>query len=214
MNDTELFNIWQSYDRKLDKVLRVNEQVTFDLLKGKLDKSIGKMKRPKRLMLAIGIPYTILLYFITGIAWKAGAVFVFLGFGAIALIMAAVVVSYFYHLHLIHEINHSDDVVEVQEAMSKLEIASFNSIRLSILQIPFWSLCWVSLDALRQSWLIYGGINLAVFLGLAYLAYWLYKELDIRHPSSKVSRFFLSGSEWDPILKSTEILEQLKAYNA
>ncbi len=212
MKDNELQNIWKSYDQKLDQVLSLNKQLTYDLTKEKLNKTINQLRRPKRAMLFFGIPYTLLLFSITLIALKAGSSFVSLGFGAISIIMTIVVILYFYHLNLINEINNNDNIIEVQEKISRLKISSFNCTKLALIQLPFWTICWVSYDALINSPWLYGGVNLAVFLGLTYLAYWLYKNLDIQNSDSKISRFFLSGSEWEPILRSSEILKQLKEY--
>ena len=167
---------------------------------------------PKKLTLFFGIPYTILLFFITFIAVKSGSPFVSIGFGVISIIMAIVVMTYIYHLVLISEIDNSSNIIEVQEKISKLKISSFNSTKLAIIQLPFWSICWVSLDALKGSPFLYGGINLIVFIGLSFFAYWLYINIDLQNLDSKINKFFFSGSEWDPIIKSANILEQLKEY--
>ena len=39
-----------------------------------------------------------------------------------------------------------------------------------------------------------------------------YKNLSINHSDSKVSELFLAGRESEPIIKSSEILEQIKEY--
>lgn len=214
MEDNELLKIWKSYDQKLDQVLLLNKQLASSLTKNDLNKTINKLKRPKIVMLLIGIPYTFLLYFITFIAYQAGVFFVSIGFGAISLIMNIVIVSYIYHLYLISEINKNDNIIEVQKKLSSLKISSFNTIKLALLQIPFWSICWMSLDALKNSIFWYGGINLLIFLGLSYCSYWLYKNLNIHNLDSKLNQFFFSGSEWDPIIKSLDILQQLKEYKS
>lgn len=214
MEDNELLKIWKSYDQKLDQVLLLNKQLVSSLTKNDLNKTINKLKRPKIVMLLIGIPYTFLLYFITFIAYQAGGFFVSIGFGAISLIMNIVIVSYIYHLYLISEINKNDNIIEVQKKLSSLKISSFSTVKLALLQIPFWSICWMSLDALKNSIFWYGGINFLIFLGLSYCSYWLYKNLNIHNLDSKLNQFFFSGSEWDPIIKSLDILQQLKEYKS
>ncbi|MDF9798578.1 hypothetical protein OKW21_003841 [Catalinimonas alkaloidigena] len=96
--------------------------------------------------------------------------------------------------------------------MSKLKISSFKRLNLAVFQLPFWSVYWESVDAIKESPIIYGGINLLIFIMLAYVAYWLYQQLSYTNKESKVRDFFLSGSEWEPLLKSAEILEQIKEY--
>ncbi|WP_340201728.1 hypothetical protein [Ascidiimonas sp. W6] len=210
MKDLELINLWKAYDEKLDKVLSINKEIVFNLTKEKVSSTLGKMRIPKTIMLLLGIPYTLLLYAVTIIGYHAGGVFVTLGFGCISLIMTLTIIGYFYHLYLINSVNRFLDIIEVQKKIAKLKISSFNMVRLAIIQIPFWSICWVSLDALKESPFIYGGVHLIVLLGFIYLSYWLYKSLHSQKPHSKVRQFFLSGVEWEPITKASEILAQLK----
>lgn len=155
---------------------------------------------------------TALLIIIAIIATIAKAYFVALGFGAISLIMILLLIHYCYQLHLISQIRNDEDVLTTQYNLSKLRISSFNSLNLAVCQLPFWSICWMSLNALQESSLIYGGINLLIFSVLSYIAYWLYQKMSYKNKKSKIRDFFLSGREWEPILKSAEILEQIKAY--
>ena len=212
MENIELQNIWKSYDQNILSMLEINKDIARNLSKQKLDKQISRLYRPKWTSVLIGVPYTILLIVITIIASIANAYLVAIGFGAISLIMAILLGNYFYKLYLISEIRNSDEVLSTQQQLSKLRISSFNSLNFAVFQLPFWSICWISIEALKESPLVYGGMNLLVFLILAYISYWLFQKFSYNQKESKVRNFFLSGSEWEPILKSTEILEQIKEY--
>ena len=212
MENIELQNIWKSYDQKISSMLEINKDIAINLSKQKLDKQISRLYRPKWTAVLIGIPYTILLINITIIASIANAYLIAIGFGIISLIMAILLGNYFYQLYLISEIRSSNEVLSTQQQLSKLRISSFNSLSFAVFQLPFWSMCWISIEALKESPLVYGGINLLVFLILGYISYWLFQKLSYNQKESKVRDFFLSGNEWEPILKSTEILEQIKEY--
>lgn len=212
MENIELQNIWKSYDQKISSMLEINKDIAINLSKQKLDKQISRLYRPKWTAVLIGIPYTILLINITIIASIANAYLIAIGFGIISLIMAILLGNYFYQLYLISEIRSSNEVLSTQQQLSKLRISSFNSLSFAVFQLPFWSMCWISIEALKESPLVYGGINLLVFLILGYISYWLFQKLSYNQKESKVRDFFLSGNEWEPILRSTEILEQIKEY--
>ena len=215
MKDTELMNIWKSYEDKLDQVLTLNKEIIYEMTKEKMNKNILRLRWPKTATILIGIPFTLLCYFITFVGVKAQAVFVTFGFGIISIVMSAMLISYMYHLYLINKISCTEKVMDVQKALAELKIASFHSTRIAIIQIPFWSISWVSYNALVQSPYLYGGINLIVFLAMSYFTYWLYQNLTIRNvEDSKVSQFLFSGPEWEPILKASSILEQLDGYEA
>ncbi len=209
MHSNELINIWKSQDQKLDNILSLNKELVYDMTKNKLNTTIGMLKVPKSIVVLLGIPYTIFLYFITFIAYKSGGYFVTFGFGMICLIMNITIIGYIYQLYLINSVSKLQNIVEVQKKISLLKISSFNLARLAILQLPFWSICWMSVEALWNSPIIYGGINLMVFLILFYIAYWIYTNLSIENKESKVSKIFFSGIEWDPIVKSSDILIQI-----
>ena len=212
MEDIKLQKIWKSYDQKLEHVLAINKELAMDLTRIKLNKQIGRLYRPKWIAIILGMPYTLLLIAVTIIASFAKAYFVAIGFGAISLIMTVLLISYFYHLYLISQVKNNEDILSTQQLLSKLRISSFNSLKLVVFQLPFWAICWISVDAFKESPVIYGGINLLVFLLLTFITYWLYKQLSHRNRNSKIRDFFLSGNEWEPIVKSTAILEQIKEY--
>ncbi|MEL6868006.1 MAG: hypothetical protein AAFP19_26510 [Bacteroidota bacterium] len=212
MDNTELQNIWKAYDQKLDQLLAVNQVYALDLTRQKLHRQISRLYRPKWTAIIIGLPYALFLVIVTTIAFLAQAYFVAIGFGAIALITIFLLMNYFYHLHLINQVRNNEEVLSTQQQLSKLRLSSFHSLNMAVFQLPFWSICWISTEALKESPLLYGGINLIVFLLLSFIAYWLYQQLNTTNKPSKVRDFLLSGDEWEPILKAEEILEQLRAY--
>lgn len=214
MKDKKLIELWNTQNEKLEKSLKLNREIILHLTKRKLNETIGKLRLPKLTALFIGIPYVILLGLITFIAYKAEATIVFIGIGLIALLMLGLIGGYIYHLHLIRQIQGTDDIITVQKQIANLKISSYNLTRLALLQIPLWSVCWISLDTLKSSPLVYGGINLIVFLALCYTTYMLFKKLDVKnHKDSQVYNFFFSGGEWDPLIKSSIILEEINQYD-
>ncbi|NNK89712.1 MAG: hypothetical protein HKO89_03825 [Saprospiraceae bacterium] len=214
MNDQKLFALWESQNQKLEETLKLNKKLVREITKGQLRDTIGSLRSPKLFALLIAIPYTLLLCFFVFIGKQAGAPFVVIGFGLIALIMTALIIGYLYHIYLINQIQGTDEISKVQKQIAELKVSSFNLTRLAVLQLPLWSICWISLDVLKSSPLLYGGVNLLIFLLLSYIAYWLYQRLNVQNSNSKVYKFFYSGNEWDPIIKSSHILEQIKEYDS
>ena len=212
MENAEFQNLWKSYDQKLQNLLAINRDIAINLSRQKFNKQMSRLCRPKWTAILLGVPYTLLLIVITTIASFANAYFVAVGFGAISLIMMTLLFSYFYQLYLISKIRNNEEVLSTQQQLSKLRISSFNSLNLAVFQLPFWSICWISTKALKESPFVYGGINLLIFLALTYVSYWVFQKLSPKNKESKIRDFLLSGSEWEPIQKSAEILEQIKEY--
>jgi hypothetical protein len=212
MENNDIMALWKSNDEKLEKVLVINKQIAYDLTRSKLNRNILSMIWPKSGMLLIGIPYTLVLGLITFVASQAGAYLVMLGFGIITSIMFATIIGYIYQLFLISGISKTQEIVDVQKQLANLRLASYNIARLAVVQLPFWVICWMSLDALHDSPFLYGGINLVIIIAFTYAAMRIYKELDPQKPTSKINQLFFAGREWEPIQRASDIIEQLKEY--
>lgn len=212
MHNIDLKNIWQSSDAKIDRLLAINKEIAIQMTRQKLNRQISRLFLPKWIMIFLGIPYLMLLLSIATIAFFAKAYLVMIGFAAISLIMIILLLIYFHQLYLVNKVRHTNDVMTTQKQLSKLKLASYNSLNLAIFQLPFWSVCWISLNALKESPFIYGGVNLLVFIILTYTAYWLYSKMHLKNKQSKIRDFFLSGREWEPLMKSSQLLEQIKEY--
>ncbi len=212
MTDKELLQLWQSTDHKLEKMIKINKQIIGEVTALKINRSLGRMRMPKSIFILIGIPYTFLLWFICMITFLADSYIMASGFLIISLIMSYVVISYLLQLYQIGQIQSSRDIITVQQHLSQLRLSSFNCLKANVIQLPFWSICWISMNALKESPLIYGGSNVLIFSGLSYLSYWLYTNLSLDDPRSKVSQFFLSGIEWEPIEKAIQLAEELDEY--
>ena len=209
-----IFDIWKSVDAQLESSVHVNKKMSSSLSTERFKKQIRQLNRPKRRALLIGIPYFCLLTAVVFLSVKARAPFVAIGFGAIALVMFITLSLYIYQLVLIRKLRTSDQIVSMQKRLSRLRLTSFTSLHLALFQLPFWSICWMSLDALKEDPIFYGGTNLLVFLVLSFLAFWLYKQL---HPKSKYSwlkSIVYSGNEWEPLIRSLHLLDEIKEFEA
>ena len=49
-----------------------------------------------------------------------------------------------------------------------------------------------------------------VALGMAYLGVWLFKNIRFENRDKKWFKFLLSGKEWDPMMKSADLLQQIE----
>ena len=212
MNENEMLTLWKMYDQKLEKVLSVNQRMAEEVTQLKVKKLLSRTARVKKISIFIGFLFLLICCLVVIAGVKAGAVFFTIGFGAIALINSSLVMAYFYHLYLIEKIDTSDSILSVQENLSRLKISGFKITRLSLLQIPFWFGCWISYDAFVQSFWSYGSLSVLIVLGSCYVTYWLFQKLRIDNMDSKISRLFFNGLEWDPIVQSIRILEQVKEY--
>jgi len=137
MENNELETIWKSFDRKIDDMLIINKDLAINISRQKINKQISKLYLPKWTAVLIGLPYTLILIGITMIATIAKAYVVAIGFGVLSILMILVLSQYFYQLYLISQIRNNEEVLSTQKQLSQLRISSFNSLNLSVFQLPF-----------------------------------------------------------------------------
>jgi len=211
MEDKDLLNIWKQYDEKLEQVLEVNQQLTQEVTQLKVKSTIAKSKPIKWIAIALGIPWSIFLTSLAVIGILSGNLFFAISFGAIALIMNIVLGSYVYHLVLIYQVNNSDTVMQAQEKLAKLKISSIQVTRIAFLQLPFWTMFWLSTDILNSSLLLLS-VHVVIFLIFGFASIWLYRNIKLENMNKKWMKVLFSGVEWTPIIQSMDMLEQIEGY--
>ncbi len=212
MEQQEWNKLWASQNKNLQSGLKLNKDMAIAITLQKIDAQMQKTQRPMWTAVLLGIPYTLLLIAITTIGIWARAPFVAIGFGCIAILTILTLTKYFYHLHLIAQVKRADAVLPTQKLLSRLKISSYQSLHLAIFQLPFWSVCWMSLDAVKEDPALYGGVHLIIFVLLAAIAFWMYHKVKHAPRESKLRQALSSGPEWDPIFRSEELLAQIAEY--
>ena len=211
MEDKDLMNIWKQYDKKLDKVLAVNQQLTEEVTKLKVNSTLRKAKPIKWVAIALGIPWSIFLTSLAVLGVLGGNPFFAISFGAIALIMNFVLGVYIYHLVLMYQIDNSNSVIESQEKLAKLKISSIQGTRIAFLQLPFWTMFWLSTEIFSNAPVLLIAHTI-IFLVFAYTAIWLYRNIKIENMNKPWMKFLFSGIEWEPIIQSIDMLGQIEEY--
>ena len=209
MNENELLTVWGKHNEKLNEVISINKAILRNTLKQNLNSTIGQLRSPYNRTILLGVPYTVVLYILAFIGYTASAPFVFVGFAAIALFMTILLAGYIYQTRLIHQIQSTDEIIQVQENLARLKLSNYRLTRMAIWQLPFWSICWVSLNALKSDPWLYGVVNFGVFIILTSISFYLFRGLSIKNRSSRIYEIFMSGRDWEQINKSHEIIEEI-----
>jgi len=210
MQDKDILNLWKNYDKKLDRVLTLNQQLTEEVTKMKAKSILARAKPIKYFALFLGIPWVIFLIILTIGGILSGGIFFPLSFGIIALINLYLLWASLYHLVLIHQIDHSDSVIKVQEKLATIKASEFKVARIAFLQIPFWSTFFLSLDMLGGlsvgSWLLV----LIPTIGLSFLSIWLYKNIQPENINRSWMKLLFSGRDWEPVINAMALLEEIE----
>lgn len=216
MNENELKLLWQSATDKLESSLQVNKKNTDDIARLKAQNILTSMKPIKIFALVIGILWVtvlgIVLVNLFVYAYDKVSLF-FLYSATIQVLLTAISVAvYIYQLVLINEIDFSGSVLSIQEKVSKLKISTLNVTRLLFLQLPVWTtFYWNEKMFIAENWLLWilQGIVTILF---TLVASWLFFNIKYENRNKKWFQWIFRGKEWQPILQSMELLNQIDNY--
>ncbi len=216
MNENELKLLWQTANEKLDGSLKVNKKNTEDITRLKAQNFLSSMKPIKIFTLIVGILWvTVLGIVLVNLfvnAYDKVSLF-FLYSATIQVLLTAISVTvYIYQLVLINKIDFSEPILTIQENLSKLKVSTLNVTRILFLQLPVWTTFYWNEKMFAAEnlflWILQGIITFS----LTYLAVWLFFNIKYENRNKKWFQWIFRGKEWQPILQSMELLNQIEKY--
>lgn len=216
MNELELKKLWQTTNDKLEKGIVTNKNNTDDITRMKVHNILGSMKPVKIFTLLVGILWVV----IGGIALssiylnsfpEANKFFLFsasiqVGFTAVALFV------YLYQLITIYQVDITDPVIKTQEKLSGLKISTLWVTRILLLQLPVWTTFWWNETMLTGWGILQWTVTLFFTISFTVIAVWLFFNIKYENRNKKWFQLIFSGKEWTALMKSMELLEQVKEY--
>lgn len=216
MNENELKMLWQSSNEKLEGSLKVNQKNTDDITKLKVKNFLSSMKPIKIFTLIIGILWVAVLGFVIVNlfinAYEKISLF-FLFSASIQVLLTAIAVGvYIYQLDLINKIDFSEPILTIQGKLSKLKLSTLNVTRILFLQLPVWTTFYWNEKMFANENLVLWIMQGIITLSLTYLAVWLYFNIKYENRNKKWFQWIFRGKEWQPILQSMVLLNQIEKY--
>ena len=216
MNELELKELWKTANEKLEESITINRKNTEDITRLKVHNFLSSMKPLKIFTLLVGFLWvgfgTIILSHIYLYAFSEANKF-FLFSATIQVVLTAIALwIYLYQLIKIYEVNSYDPILETQEKLVQLRIITLWSARILFLQLPIWTTFWWN-ETMLTNWNIFQWImTTAITLSFLYVSIWLFINIKYENRNTKWFQLIFNGKEWTPLMKSMELLEQVKEY--
>ena len=213
MNELELKNLWQTSNENLEKNIYMNTQEISQL---KVQTFLNSMKPIKIFTLIIGILWVgigaiVLSNLYLNTFSVANKFFIFSATIQILLTAIALFI-YIYQLIEIYQIEIYDPIIQTQEKLAQLRLSTLWSARILFLQLPVWSTFWWN-ESMFQSWNIFQwSFTLLITISLTFVALWLFVNIKLENRNAKWFKLIFNGKDWTPLMKSMELLEQVKDY--
>ncbi len=216
MNELELKKLWKITNEKLEESFVINRKNTEDITRITVHNLLGSMKPVKIFALLVGVFWV----GIGGIALssiylnsfsEANKFFLFsasiqVGVTAMALFI------YLYQLITIYQVDITEPIIRTQEQLARLKKSTLWVTRILFLQLPVWTTFWWN-ETMLEDWGILQWIMTLFFtISFTVIAVWLFFNIKYENRNKKWFQLIFSGKEWTPLMKSMELLEQLKEY--
>ena len=214
MEDIELTNLWKLYDQKLEASLSLNKTNAKEITKLKVQSFLASMKPLKLFTLLIGIVWVGFVDMIIAGVWHVASPF-FLASAAIQSVLTTLAIGiYIYQLILIHNTDSSEPIVATQEKIARLQTSTLWVTRLLFLQLPVWTTFYWNKSMLANGNTGLFVLQAVVTLSFVIAAVWLFINIKYENRNKKWFGFIFNGKEWNPLIKSMDLLSQVKEYEA
>lgn len=219
MEDIEIKNIWQSYDKKIEEARLLNLQSwalnlrCFETIQiQKAQSKLSSLSRFKIFAVALGIGWVLFLgVLVYGNHFEN--IYFGISVSIIMLFSIFAIAVYIKHIILIKQIDYSESITNTQKNLARLQLSTINSTRIVWMQLPFyttwfWSSKWIT-DTGINFWLTAFPVTLLFFL----LAIFLYKNITIENMNKKwVTALMMAGPEYKSVLKAKEFISEIEEF--
>jgi hypothetical protein len=216
MENIEIINIWKSYDKKLDENLLLNRRNAEDLTKIKVKSYLTSMRPMKIFTLFIGLLWvglgSVVVAHLFIFAFTAMSKFFLISASIQLLLTAIALVLYIYQLILIHEVHIDEPILETQEKLARLRSSTLWVTRILFLQLPVWTTFYLTESLFSHGNIIFYIVQSIVTFSFTYIAFWLFVNINYKNKDKKWFRLIFDGKEWNPVMKSIELLNQINDY--
>jgi hypothetical protein len=209
MEDNELKRMWTSLNEKQDVIIKVNKKIVENTTDLRVQSLLNSMKPIKIFTVGIGILWVIFLDTILINTFGIASLFFSISGIIQSLLTKLAIGVYLYQLITIQQVDISQPIMATQEKLSALKTSTLWVARILFLQLPVWSTFHLHKALFKTENLIPLIFQALCTLALTYLAVWLFVNINPKNKEKKWFKLLFEGKEWNPVIKSMELLEDL-----
>lgn len=216
MNNTEIINLWKSYDKKLEESLTLNKTITQEVTKLKTKSLLSSMKPIKIFTILVGLLWvglgSVIITNLFIYAYAKVSLFFLFSAGIQLMLTAIALVIYIYQLIVIHLVDISEPIVETQKKLACLKSSTLWVARILFLQLPVWTTFYLSESIFESGNVVYIIVNGIVTLLFTYFSVWLFLNIKYENREKKWFKMIFEGKEWTPVIKSMELYKEIEDF--
>lgn len=211
MQDTELIQLWKSYQQKLDDSLQMNKKCLQEIQLMKASSSLKPVRRTRWVGIVFGFCWLAFIGFLISQSLEWSKIAFVISAGIHFMVSAYAVIVYIQHLHLLDEFDNSNTIIEAQQKLVILYSSNLRILGILLLQLPVFSTWYMSPEWLHHSPATFLGIQVPVVLIQAWMGWWAFRNLHYKNHDKKWFRWFVSSGEFAVIKRAMSILKDAQA---
>jgi hypothetical protein len=210
MEDMDLKAVWKAYDNKLEKLLQLILHTFEALQTQKANTTLRQLFLPKIAGIILGQIWVLFLGTFAFFALKHMYLFFGVSVAAIMLVTIIAMAAYIRDIVLIYRINNDDTITGAQEKLAQLQLSTITTIRISVLQLPFYTTFYLSGHMFGN--FAYLALVIIVSGSAFFGAIWLFVNINYKNIDKKWLRSLLKGSGWNATVKAMEFLKEIDTF--
>lgn len=212
MENTDILNLWKSYDKKLEESLILNKKNADEITKLKVQ-SLLKTMRPLKLFIIItGIIWVIFVDVLIINFFHTASPFLLISALIHVLLTKLAIGIYLYQVILIYQVDISQPVLATQDKLVRLKSSTLWVARLSFLQLPVWTIFYWNKSMFENGNFGLYAIQFMVTVSFVVLSVWLFFNIKYENRNKKWFQLIISGMEWNPVIKSMELYREVEEF--
>ena len=211
MSADEFQELWKAYDVRLERSLKLSRRLFTEVQHQKVGSELRPLVRTRVVGIVVGFVWLWLMGFCGYLV--RGQVVMVISFGVFFVCTVMGIVGYIRDVSVIQSIHFSDNVVETQRKLARMQSTVVRDIRLAWLQLPFWASFFVSNAFIRDSGRWFFFIEVPIFLGLVGLAIFLYLNITLENARKKRwVAAMIRGAGSRRVARAIELLRELEEF--
>lgn len=212
MENTDIINLWKSYDKKLEENLVLNKKNATDIIQLKVQSLLKSMRPIKLFIIITGIVWVIFIDVLIINFFHIASPFLLISAVIHVLLTKLAIGIYLYQVILIYQVDISEPVLATQNKLASLKSSTLWVARLSFLQLPIWTIFYWNKSMLENGnfWLY--AIQFIVTVSFIVISVWLFFNIKYENRDKKWFQLIISGIEWNPVIKSMELYREVEEF--
>jgi hypothetical protein len=213
MENSEIINLWKTYDKKLEESLVFNRKNAEEITKMKVQSFLSSMKPMKIFAILIGIIWVAFVDLLIFNLFHIANPFFLVSAIIQVLISKLAIGIYVYQLILIQQLDINEPILYTQKRLSWLKSSTLWVVRFSFLQLPIWTTFYWNKSMFENGNIWLYAFQIIMTVSFTVLAIWLFLNIKYENRDKKWFRILISGIEWNPVMKSMELLSQINEFS-